>query len=349
MPRLLLSTVATSAPMGAETYQAQVSQRAADALQDEPQPWQVRRSITRSMRSPLAGDRRLPLGRLGSAPAAVRRAAGRSLHRRDTVVHRMNLELPPAPIDVVTLHDVVAWTYADESAPVRAAAEELRRAAAVICVSQSTAEQAIERLGLRDPHVVHNGVDPAFLDATPADRESLAELGITGQFVLTTGGASRRKNLAALAEAWPVVRASRPDLTLVLTGPPHPARSSLFAGLNAVVLAGMLPAHRMPGLVAAATAVVVPSLDEGFGFPAVEAMAAGTTVVAADRSSLPEVVGDGGLLVAADGAGLSEGILTATSGDPALADLRRLGRTRADQFSWERSLQGHARVWSSVV
>ena len=262
----------------------------------------------------------------------------------------MNLELPPSPhADVVTLHDVVAWKFPDESAPVAAAAEELRRAAAIICVSAFSAGEAVDLLGVDPPHVVHNGVDERFFDATPASTEALRSLGIASPFVLTTGGASERKNLASLAEAWPIIHRARPDLTLVLTGPPHPRRTALFAGLPKVVMAGLVDAQLVPGLIAAADAVVVPSLYEGFGFPALEGMAVGTPVVAAETSSLPEVVGDGGLLVAPDARSLAEGVIDATSGDAEVGRMAARGRARADGFSWESSLQGHARVWASVA
>ena len=83
--------------------------------------------VVRSMRSPLAGTRRLPLAAVTRADPGTRRLIGRMLYGGSGVTHRMNLELPPAPgADVVTLHDVVAWRFPDESDPVAAAADELR-------------------------------------------------------------------------------------------------------------------------------------------------------------------------------------------------------------------------------
>ena len=262
----------------------------------------------------------------------------------------MNLELPPSPYaDVITLHDVVAWDFPDESAPVRAAAEEARRAAAVICVSAFTAEKAVDRLGVQDPDVVHNGVDEDFFDAEPASTDLLAGLGITGHFVIVTGGASRRKNLEGLAEAWPRIHSSRRDLSLVLTGPEHPRRTDLFAGMPGAHLLGRVPRPVVPRLMAAASAVVVPSLHEGFGLPALEGMAVGVPVVAARTTALPEVVGDGGVLVEPTPADLAEGVLWAVSGDRDVVAVARRGRTRADRFTWDRSAAGHAAVWARVA
>ena len=101
-------------------------------------------------------------------------------------------------------------------------------------------------------------------------------LGINGPYVLASGGASARKNLASLAEAWPHIQSSRPDLTLVLSGPEHPRRTSLFVGLANVQLVGRVDSELVPGLMASASAVVVPSHYEGFGLPALEGMAVRT-------------------------------------------------------------------------
>ena len=89
-----------------------------------------------------------------------------------------------------------------------------------------------------------------------------------------------------------------------MTGPSHPRRTELFGSLPRTHLVGRVADDLVPGLMACAAAVVVPSKEEGFGLPALEAMAVRTPLVAADTSSFPEVVGDGGLLVDPTPAGL---------------------------------------------
>jgi glycosyltransferase involved in cell wall biosynthesis len=350
-PRLTIATIATSTPMGAEMYQNEIRGLAPAALRVvDDRSWRVRPLEVRSMRSDLPGNRRLPLGALSGASVAVRRTLGRLLYGSSTVTHRMNLELPPAPHgDVITLHDVVAWRFPDESAPVHAAADEARRAAAVICVSQFSAQEAVDLLGVSDPVVVHNGVDDRFFDARPLDERKLRDLGIGNRYVLHAGGAARRKNLEGLAKAWALISRARPDLHLVLAGPPHPRRTELFQRMPGTHLVGRVSDAVIPGLVAAAAAVVVPSLYEGFGLQVLEAMAAGTPVVAASTSSLPEVAGGAAIMVEPTGAAIADGVVAATDEDPAVEMLIAAGRERAKQFTWERSARAHARVWASVA
>ena len=177
----------------------------------------------------------------------------------------------------------------------------------------------------------------------------LAALGVTSPYVLAAGGASSRKNLDGLAQAWPRIHDARPDLSLVLSGPEHPRRTQLFRGLPDVRLVGRLPSAQVPALVSAAAAVIVPSHYEGFGLPALEAMAARTPVVAASTSALPEVVGDAGTLVDPSPHGIAEGVLHAVSGDSSVSEAVSRARTRAAHFTWERSAAGHAAVWTSVA
>lgn len=347
---LTIAGTAVETPMGAQAYEHAIRIRARAVLTQAPEQWTVHDVVARSLRSPLAGNRRLPMGWLFTASPAARRALGRVIYPRDSVVHRMDLILPPPPgPHVVTLHDVVAWEFSDESSPVRAAPQELRAADAVVCVSQFTADEAARLLGVTNTVVVPNGVSADYFDAQPLATEALAGLGLVQPYLLYAGGSAQRKNLPGLAEAWRRVAARRPEWQLALAGPKNPAREALFAGAPRVVHLGRLPDAVMPGLLAGAGAAVVPSLYEGFGLPALEAMAARVPLVASNRSSLPEVVADGGTLVDPTPEALAAGIEFVTSGDGALADLVEQGRQRAEQFTWDRSAARHAEIWQSVA
>ena len=93
----------------------------------------------------------------------------------------------------------------------------------------------------------------------------------------------------------------------------------------------------------------MPSVYEGFGLPALEGMAVGVPVVAASRSSLPEVCGDAAYLVEPDGRGLALGIEAALADGAETAAMVERGRCRADEFTWERSLEAHAAIWRSYA
>ena len=347
MRKLTLATSATSNPMGAQRYEQEIVDGAERVV---PTDWTVRHEVFRSARSPLAGTRRVPVHWLESATPSGRRFVGRWAYGRHAdIVHRFDLALPPGPRrNVITLHDTVAWQFPDESAPIAAAKDELQSADAVICVSAFTAQDASARLGLHNATVIPNGVDRRFFDAAPLSPGVLATVGIKGPYALHAGGASRRKNLEALAGAWPIISAQFPDLSLVLAGPPHPRRTELFGTLDRAHIVGKVDDALIPGLIAGAQVVIIPSHYEGFGLPAIEAMAAGTAVVAADTSALTEVVSGAGLLCKPNAADLAEAVMQALNDSAATDLLRAAGRQRATEYSWDRCLAAHGRVWESV-
>ncbi|WP_243062383.1 glycosyltransferase family 1 protein [Humibacter sp. RRB41] len=260
----------------------------------------------------------------------------------------MTVRLPPSPYgDILTLHDITPWTHPDETAAPRAAAEEVRRADAVVTVSEFSASEIEQRFGIT-AHVIPNGIDERMFGASPLPQGLRTTLGLASPYVLTAGGASARKNLEGLAAAWCRIESQYPDTFLALAGPEHPRRTELFADLPRVVFLGRVADDVLPGVFASASAVVVPSLYEGFGIPALEGMAAGIPVVASNTTSLPEVVGDCGILVDPSPSGLSEGIEFALSGNPDVVAMARRGRERAAEYSWDRAALSHAQLWSSL-
>jgi glycosyltransferase involved in cell wall biosynthesis len=343
--RLALVTLAVPEPMGQQRYEHEVAARGTTAL---GAGWSVDRVELRSLRSSVPGTARVPARLMVDAPASLRRAAGRFLYRGHDLVHRFDLRLPPAPSpEVLTVHDVVPWRYADESMPPSDAAESARRAAVVVCPSQFSADEVAAQLGVQAPVTIPGGVDRAFFGAAPLSEAELGRFGIHTPYVLHAGGCSLRKNLEGLAGAWPLVRSHRPNATLVLVGPRDERRDRLFGPLAGAVRTGRLEAAAVPKLMAGAAAVVVPSLYEGFGLPALEAMAVGVPVVAARRGALPEVCGDAALLVEPDARSLAEGIVTAIARDTGTDAMVERGRVRAKGFTWEASAAAHASLWKS--
>ncbi|HEY5096753.1 MAG TPA: glycosyltransferase [Acidimicrobiales bacterium] len=344
--RLGLATVAVAEPMGQQVYEHELARRAPEALGDG---WDVERVVVRTLRSRLPGTVRLPSRLLADSSPWLRRQVGRAVYREFDVVHRFDLRLPPAPYpEVLTVHDVVSWRFADEARPPSDAAASARRAAVVVCPSQFSADEVSAQLGVTTAVAIPNGVDAAFFATPPLDEDRLAELGVRRPFVLHAGGCTERKNLVGLAGAWPKVQAG-PGTMLVMMGPADARRDRLFAALPGTALIGRVDDATARGVMAAASAVVVPSVYEGFGLPALEAMAVGVPVVAARRSSLPEVCGDAAYLVEPDPAGLAEGLRAALDGGPDVEAMVARGRHRAERFTWEASVSAHAELWRSLA
>ncbi len=347
MPTLTLASLASSEGMGQQMYEERVRELAGPHMEGA---CNVRSIVLRTLRSRESGTHRVPARMLYSGSEQLRAAIGRLLYRGATVSHRFDLRIPPfAGPEALTIHDVVSWRFDDEAVPPPASRAEAQRAAAVICGSAFAADEVQSVLGVKDPIVIPHGVARSFFEATPFTGSELQALGLNRPLVTHIGGCSRRKNLHALANAWPLVNRQSPGAQLVLVGREHPTRTNLFSSLPQTALLGRLPDPLVPRLIASSAVVVVPSLYEGFGLPALEGMAGGAAVVASNRSSLPEVCADGALLVEPDATGLSEGIIEALRGDSDIRDMTARGRTRAAMFTWERSVAAHAEVWSSLL
>ena len=346
--RLALAMVAAGEPMGQQIYERELARRAQDELGSG---WQVDRVEVTSLRSPLKGSVRLPSYLMIGAPPALRRATGRVIYRGHDIVHRLDLRLPPAPgPEVLTVHDIIPWRFFDEHNHMPSDAEAtIRRAAVVVCPSEFSAGEVASQFGVSQPVAIPNGVNQTFFDAKPADQARLDDLGIRPPFILHAGGCTERKNLAGLAVAWELLRKARPDTMLVLIGPPDIRRDRLFSSLPGTVPLGYVDDETVRGVMAASSTVVVPSLYEGFGLPALEAMAVGVPVVAARRSSLPEVCGDAAYLVEPDGPALAEGLVAALDCDSETDAMIERGRIRAKQFTWEANVAAHAELWRSFA
>jgi len=117
-----------------------------------------------------------------------------------------------------------------------------------------------------------------------------------------------------------------------------------------VVFTGWVPEEDKPALLSGATAFVFPSLYEGFGLPAIEALACGTPVIASNRTSLPEVVGDGGILVEpTDAEALAEAMELLLVDEALRGEWRQKALVQAARFSWEQTAQDTLAVYRKVV
>jgi glycosyltransferase involved in cell wall biosynthesis len=257
-------------------------------------------------------------------------------------VHRFDLRLPPAPGGgVVTVHDLPPLRFADEGHLAAWSIKTAGEARLIICPSEFAANEAEYFLRPREIVIISNGVDPELFRAAPMSSAELAGLGVPEKYVLHAGGATTRKNLPALAEAWGMIQPSLPEHALVLVGPSDRRRDAAFAGLRRVRMLGWQTPATVARLMCSAEAVVVPSRYEGFGLPALEGMAAGAPVVAANAGALPEVCGDAAALTGTDARSIADGIYTVCTDDALSSTLRLRGRLRAREFTWARSARAH--------
>jgi glycosyltransferase involved in cell wall biosynthesis len=187
--------------------------------------------------------------------------------------------------------------------------------------------------------VVHNGVTERFFQPPNAAGEAeLERLGLRDRpFILLSGGLSYRKNADVALAAWPRLQAMHPDLLLVVPGQCTPDYAERARAIGAsIIMAGFVSDDTLCSLYHAARLVWFPSLYEGFGIPAIEAMICGTAVVASNSSSIPEVAGDAALLVDPsspdDHVAALDGLLT---DDSARRDLVARGLERGPRFNWK--------------
>jgi alpha-1,3-rhamnosyl/mannosyltransferase len=246
------------------------------------------------------------------------------------------------------VHDLPPLRFHDEGTLPRWSVTTARDARLIICPSAFAADEAATLLGAERIRIVPNGVARHFFDAAPFSVTELAALGIEGPFVLHAGGATRRKNLEGLAAAWREVAKQIPGIRLALVGPPDSRRDQAFSGSPRTVRLGHRHAGDVARLMTSAALVVVPSTYEGFGLPALEAMAAGVPVLAARAGALPEVCGDAALLAGPDPGGLAAGIQELVEDADLRGELVKRGRERARDFTWERSARGHLEAYGEA-
>jgi len=218
----------------------------------------------------------------------------------------------------------------------------------LIAVSESTKADLVSVYGVRPERVRVVPLGASEPAVTPAPISRLSELGLDGAFVLQVGRIETRKNQGAALAA-----VERLDgVTLAVAGPERDA--SLAAKLRSsrrCRVLGRVDQPTLELLYKHASAVIVPSLYEGFGLPVLEAMARGKVVVAAKASSLPEVGGDAALYYhdAADPEQLAKVLEVALGDDKLRTTLARSARARARMYTWKRCAAGVADVIRELI
>lgn len=272
----------------------------------------------------------------------------------------------PGPT-VVSAHDA-SWIRFPQAHPVdrlRALERHFPRsldvASAVLTDCEFIKREMIELFGVPPEKVfaVPLGVSSAFFPRNERDcSKTLACHGLDfGRYILSVGTLEPRKNIPALIDAYSMLPAAlQQRYPLVMVGMRGWLSSGLEARMQRLVEKGVVkplgyvPDAEMPVLYSGAAAFAFPSLYEGFGLPPLEAMACGVPVVCSESSSLPEVVGDAGLLVAPHDVGAISDALRRILEDRDFANkLVERGVQRAARFTWKRTAEQTIDVYRRVL
>lgn len=328
--------------------------------------------VTRTARSlarALERIRDVLLVRLGGGPPAPRDTfrkrlttvrqdlwwypvGGRQLARRvgAKVYHCPTSRAPttrgPVPL-VVTIHDLAsfrfpetltAWTRLYERQMLPRVAKIADR---IITPSANSADdiQSILRVPAEKIRVIPHGIDEGFFEDDETTRP------YASPYVLFVGTPQPRKNLARLSAAIDLLHSRGHDLRLVIAGSEGWGNIQLTGAR--IEAAGKVSDEKLRSLYRHAECLALVSLHEGFGLPALEAMAAGTPTVASNSSALPEIVGRAGVLVdPLDVEAITAGILEAIERK---RELREAGRARAGTFTWELAAERTAAVYRELA
>lgn len=313
------------------------------------------------------------LSRASLSALASEAAFVRELRSLETAVHLSNQHLARyAPLAgcpyVVTVHDLIRYFDSRRDEPLIHAPnlrdrlmhsldyQAIARADAVIVVSAATRRDVIEHLGVSPERVfvVHNGLDHERFRPVGGRRPS------PEPYVLYVGTEQPRKNLATLLQALRRIKDARgAGVKLVKVGGPGGCEAPFRAQTERMIdelglgddvhFAGRIADDELPSWYSHAKCLVLPSLYEGFGNPALEAMACGCPVLVSDIPALTEVVDGGGLSVSpTDDAALADA-LDAVLSQPGLRDeLRMRGLHRARRFTWERAADQTLDVYANL-
>ncbi len=270
--------------------------------------------------------------------------------------------LPEAPLfahcrQIVMVHDLIPWRFPKRFSPLtpyfRAYIPQvLQQSEHIICNSLATAQDITQFWGIPASKItsIPLAYDPLhFRVLAEARRSDLPP------YFLYLGRPDPHKNLTRLLQAFAQMKTQ--DCQLWIAGPQDNRYTPLLQqqaqelGIgDRLVFLDYLPLAEVPRLINQALALVFPSLWEGFGFPVLEAMACGTPVITSNLSSLPEVVGEAGILI--DPYNLDElaAAMDEVARDVGLrSQLRQLGLSRASQFSWEKTGEATREVLRSFL
>lgn len=267
---------------------------------------------------------------------------------------------------VYTLHDLIFLRYPEYHLPYNrwyltlTMPRYLRAADVIVTPSEWTRQDALQHYHLPETKikVIYEAAAPHFKPVTGVgDLERVRQkYSLPPKFILHVATIEPRKNLSRLLDAFQTLLADWPDLRLVLVGKKGWLYEHFFQHLQAsglesrVIFPGYVADADLPAFYQMAKLFVFPSLYEGFGLGPLEAMACGTPVVSSNRSSLPEVVGDAGLLFEpTDTRALAQAMRRVLTDETLQAELKGRSLRQAQKFSWAKAAEAHVAIYQSLL
>ncbi len=271
------------------------------------------------------------------------------------IIHTSDWTEPPSKIPkVTTVHDLVVFKYPQTStsnirnAHRKKLAWVIRESQKIIAVSESTKTDLISILRVPESKIVviPEGVEDRVMPQPIDIQEIVKRRYKTGDdFIFALSTLEPRKNQQGLIEAFKIVKKTFPNLKLLIGG--RLRSDGAVDVVDGVITPGFIPASDLPGLYSACLACVHPAFYEGFGLTALQAMACGAAVAVSNTSSLPEVVGEAGILFDPNSAqSIASGIITAIQDR---ARLRPLSLNQAKKFSFDKAAERTHRVYTEVL
>lgn len=275
--------------------------------------------------------------------------------------------LCPCPV-VASIHDL-SFEHLPQTFPRRSRLQlrltvrrTARKAARILALSEHARDDIIKTYGIESERVSVTPLAAPRHFAPVTDATELTRVrknyGIKHDYILAVGSIQPRKNLPRLIAAYAHLRSLRPQAKLpqlALVGKKawlynETLRAAKEHGVtDDIIFTGYVPEAELPTLYSGASCFVYPSYFEGFGLPVLEAMQCGTPVIAGNRTSLPEVVGDAGILVDPfDETALALAMARVIENSDLAAELRVKGLKRARDFSWHETARLTLRVYEEV-
>jgi glycosyltransferase involved in cell wall biosynthesis len=277
------------------------------------------------------------------------------------VVHGTNFVVPPTrrAARVVTVHDLTVVRFPEMcDRPTLEYPALIRRAVAdgawVHTPSAFVAAEVVDAFGVDPERVraVHHGIPVLTGRSGTASGPGFRLPQGTSRYLLAIGTVEPRKDYPSLVEAFTSVSRAHPEVALVIVGADGWGAGRLADAIatsparDRILRPGYLDAAALAVALEQAAALAYPSVYEGFGFPPLQAMAAGVPVVTTAVGAIPEVVGDGAVLVGGgDSQALAEALIRVLEGGPDVEAVVARGHRRAAEFSWSRCADGLDRLY----